>query len=461
QEKLLARIRKRSNPQGFKEAPVWAISPLGIELILPSQEKSNFTKGTKVDLELVVFGRRTEFSGVACVSLESEGHLHLGIRFSNSNSLDVPDHERRSKSRWLCSEEYLPVAHCPSPGRFDDVIHLKLRDVSGSGLQLATSLRNKYLIPGMELILTIVFPLGPIVQAKVEIVRTSVEQIGALDKLIVGVKFTDIGEKTRQAFGQYLIQFSDSDSLHALRSDGFHVNSVANASTIYYLKSEEDYLKVLQLRFNANQGAKQLGRIQRPEDTAELTDAKSRILVVKRKDEVIGTGRFRFPLIDEKLEFEKFVDYPKNFPRRDQIIEVTRLATDDRFRGSDLFASILRFAAMTVASEDRYWIVATAMDKYIPYYTKIGFNFTQVRFDDPKWDGTQNLLIANSKETILGRKVHPLVWGLVWRDVSNYWITNGIVRPTRLDKIRISILKVLAPLGRVYLYLNTFIRQKT
>ncbi|MEM9621983.1 MAG: PilZ domain-containing protein [Pseudomonadota bacterium] len=450
-EKVLARIRPRAEqPSEYLEVRVWAISPLGVELHIPTNAMQ-LNQGDSVDLELVVYGKRTSFQGLVCsVVLNTTEAIHAGIRFSSPPLATTTEHaEKRTSSRWLCSEEYVPVAHCPSPGKFDDVIRLKLRDVSADGMQLSTSLRNKYLIPGMTLALTIVFPLGPIVQVKATVARTIVQRIGAEDRLVVGVTFSEITDTAKKAFGQYLIQFSNAESIAELTSIGFSPESVGQSSSIYYLKTEEDYLAALQLRFQANQLAEQLGSISKPADTGDMFDTKARIMVAKRHGEVIGTGRFRFPLLDEPLELEQFITWPNDFPRRDQLVEVSRLATDPRFQHSDLLASMLKYAASTVLSDERPWVLATVMKKYIPFYQKIGFEATDLTFDNPKWDGTQHVVIMDGLRAILGKNVKPLYWNFLWSEVADFWVQTGMVEPTRLDRIRMLMLRQLKPLTRL------------
>ncbi len=451
-EKVLARIRCRSEQLNeFVEVRVWAISPLGVELHI-NPEHIKVAQGDSVDLELVVYGKRTGFQGLVCsVVLQRANIMQVGIRFSTTDAAGDDYAEKRNSSRWLCSEEYVPVAHCPSPGKFDDVIRLKLRDVSADGMQLSTSLRNKYLIPGMNLVLTVVFPLGPIVQVKASIARTSVQRIGAEDRLVLGVIFTEISETAKKAFGQYLVQFSTAESIAELSSVGFNPESVGHSTSIYYLKTEEDYLAALSLRYLANEKANQLGNIEKPADTGDMLDTKARIMVAKRNGEVIGTGRFRFPLLDEPLELEQFISWPHDFPRRDQLVEVSRLATDPRFQHSDLLVSMLKYAASTVLSDERPWAMATVMGKYLPFYKKIGFEATNLQFDNPKWDGTQHVVLMDGLKAILGKNVKPLYWNFIWSEVADFWVETGMVEPTRLDRIRMFTLRQFKPLTRLAL----------
>ena len=83
-------------------------------------------------------------------------------------------------------------------------MYFQVRDISKEGLQLHTSLRNKYLIPGMNLQTTVALPMGSSVQMRVEIVRIGIVSIGGKDRLSVGVEYRGLTQHARRQLGQYL-----------------------------------------------------------------------------------------------------------------------------------------------------------------------------------------------------------------------------------------------------------------
>jgi predicted GNAT family N-acyltransferase len=448
-ERIVARIRRRKVDQNdsFEEMRVWRLSPLGIELLAPTGSVP-FEKGDAIDLEVVVVGHRSYFEGLIVDIVDIRGDKSIyGLRLSRREESSSGTRERRQSNRWICSEEFLPGAVAPVPGRFDEFMHFKVRDISKDGLQLSTSLRNKFLLQGMSLPLSVSFPMGSVVQINVEIVRVGLQRFGSEDRIVLGTRFDKISEMARKVLGQYLIQFSNAESLSSVRTAGFSPESIASGTKFYYLKSEDDYRKVLQLRLEANQHAGQLGDISRAEDTGDMNDMRGRILVATRNDKVIGTARFRFPNQDEPLECESYLNWSNTLPRRDELIEVSRLATDRNFRASDLLAGMFKYACSTCITPERPWLVMSCMEKYKPFYEKIGFADTGLLYSDPHWSSPLHIMISDSYGVIKGLNVNPLYWNLIWKDVAEFMADNDLADFTSRDRARVFAYKLFSPIA--------------
>lgn len=448
-ERIVARIRRRegSPNEPYQDMRVWRLSPLGIELIAPSGTLP-FNKGEAIDLEVIVVGHRSHFEGLIVDIVDVRGDKSVyGLRLSRREESSNGEEDRRQSNRWICSEEFLPGAVAPVPGRFDDFMHFKVRDISQDGLQLSTSLRNKFLLQGMRLPLSVSFPMGSVVQIDVEIKRVGLQRFGSEDRLVLGTQFEKISDLARKVLGQYLIQFSNAESLSAVRMAGFSPESIASGTQFYYLKSESDYRQALELRWKANQQAGQLGNIAKAEDTGDMNDMRGRILVAKRNGSVIGTARFRFPQLDEPLECESYLRWTSTLPRRDELIEVSRLATDHHFRASDLLAGMFKYACSTCITPERPWLVMSCMTKYKPFYEKIGFRDTGLSYEDPHWSDPLDVMISDSYGVIKGLNVNPLYWNLIWKDVADFMLNNDLANFTRRDRARIFAYRLFSPLA--------------
>jgi predicted GNAT family N-acyltransferase len=448
-ERVLARIRKRGGGFPFEDIRVWRLSPLGIELIL-NPEGNAFQKGDPIDLELIVSGQRTSFEGlVVDLVLANETLKVLGVRLSKKISSTVSGVDRRGGERWICSDEFLPTSVAPTPGRFDDFMYFQVRDVSSEGLQLSCSLRNKFLIPGMRMSLTTVFPMAQVVQLEVEVVRVGVSAFAGRDRLVVGTKFRSLSDHARAIIGQYVLQFSNVDTLAELKNAGLAPKSVSHGVDFYNLKSEEDYRAVLDLRYLAHTVDGNLKEGSSPEGLADIHDARSRIVVGKYKGRVVATARIRFNELDEPLEHEAYVEWPKTLPRRDQIIEISRVATHPDFRRNDLLAALFRYCYLNVVQRDRPWVVISCLDQMLPFYEKIGFVQTGLRHREPLWkdDRVLNIMIINIFELIVGRGVNPLYWNLMWRDVAQYLSAESVIQPTGIDRVRMMAYHALSPMA--------------
>ncbi len=455
-DRVLARIRKRNGAPAFIPMRVWKLSPLGVEL-LADADSAEFSKGDPIDLEIVLSGQRTVFEGLIVDVIHGLSPNHIiGIRLARKVSLEAPGAERRSGERWLCSDEFLPTCVAPSPGRFDDFIYFQVRDISADGLQLSCSLRNKFLIPGMRLTLSAVFPMGQVAQMEVEIARVAISSSGGRDRLVVGTRFCSISDFARTVLGQYIVQFSNVDSLDELRQASLAPTKVSLAVDFYNLRSEADYVEMLKLRYLAHAKDGNLKDGSAPEDLADIYDARSRIIIGKYKGRIIATARVRFNELEEPMEHEAYVAWPKHLPRRDQILEISRVATHPDFRRNDLLAALFRYTYMNVVQRDRPWVIMSCLDHMIPFYSKLGFSETGIKHTEPQWreDRVLNIMIANVFDLILGRDVSPLYWNFVWKDVARHYRAQGLIQVAGIDRVRLLAYESLAPFIDVLLKLK-------
>jgi predicted GNAT family N-acyltransferase len=457
-DRILARIRRRSDLDEFEFQPirVWKLSPLGVELVQPDEEIP-FGKGDPVDLEITLAGQRTLFEGLVVDLVQAADSIELiGIRLSKRKVEDALRDERRRATRWLCSDEFFPTCMAPTPGRFDDFVYLQIRDISNEGLQLVCSLRNKFLIAGMRLNLMAVFPMGSVTNVQVEITRVGITSIGARDKLVLGTKFVDLSRTARQAIGQYLVQFGEVESLEELRLAGLAPRSLSLGVDFYNLKKEDDYKEVLELRRLAHELDGNLRQPVAAVDMGDIYDARARIVVGKFRGRIVATARIRYNELNDPLEHEAHVTWPKELPRRDQIIEVSRVATHPDFRKNDLLAALFRFICHNVVQPERPWLIMSCLDRMVPYYEKIGFRRTGLRHTEPIWkdDRVLNVMICNISELVLGRNVDPFYWNLIWKELSLLLVDQKAIVPSGMDKVRIRIYKSIGPLADLALQLR-------
>ena len=454
-DRILARIRKRDE-QGseYVSIQVWKLSPLGVELVQP-ENAVQLQKGDAVDLEITLVGQRNRFEGLVVDLIRGNEDIHLiGIRLAKRGGEELPGANRRRATRWICGDEFFPTCVAPTPGRFDDFIYFQIRDISNEGLQLVCSMRNKFLLPGMRLRLTAVFPMGSSASIQVEITRISIGSVGGRDRLVVGSKFIELSDFAKQTIGQYLIQFSDVESLEELRLAGMAPKSLSLGVDFYNLKTEADYLEVLELRKQAHMLDGNLKYEISASDMGDINDARARIVVGKYHDKIIATARIRYNDVDEPLEHEAHVVWPKELPRRDQVIEISRLATHPDFRRNDLLAALFRFACQNLFSQsDRPWLVISCLDQMVPFYEKLGFKRTGIRHTEPLWrdDRVLNVMIVNISEMVLGRRVNPFYWNLIWKEAAALLIEQESVDPNGMDKVRLLLYKAIAPLSDLLL----------
>ena len=449
QDRVIARIRKRDSDDTYREIQVWKLSPLGVELVNDPAHPSK--KGERIDLEITIAGQRTYFEGlIVDLVLQNEDISLLGIRISNRAHSPTQLGEKRRSTRWICSDDFFPTCVCPTPGRYNEYIYFKIRDISKEGLQLSCSLRNKYLIVGTALNLTASFPMVGDVSFAVKITRIGIDSGEGKDQLIVGTEFVELSQSAKNTIGQYLLQFTNAESLTELRADGFFPQSVSRGTDYQFLKSEEDYDQVLDLRLQAHSAGSTIANDLKSADMGDIYDSNSRIVIGKYKGRVIASARIHFNLLEEQMEHERHLIWPTDLPRRDQIFELTRVCTHPEFRSNDLLASMLRFIATTCLQPQRPWVLVSSTDALLPFYEKIGLKRTGLSYDHPVFQGNQNVLLSNAYDILLGRSVHPLYWNAIWREVYEYLVEAGVLVPEAMDRARLRAYRLLAPFAALF-----------
>lgn len=429
-----ARLRKVGESE-FRPQRVWRLSPFGIELVTP--EVPAVDTGDMVEVEVSVGRTIARFEGVAVKPKLSRSERRiLGIRFTDRKSSSLTDGDRRTGSRWVCNTQYDPIGIAPNPAQFNDFIYFKIRDISKSGIRAITSLRNKFIIPGMELNLQISFPMTSHVAIPARVTRLGITAEGGKDYLDVGLKFNELSRRQREVIGQYLVQFSNAESLKAIRNDGFFPLSLTKGIDYQFIKSEEDFRRVLELRLRANREAGKVPERYTAEDMADIFDTRSRIIVGKYRNEVVGTIRLTFFEANERLEHENYLTFPGDFPKSHQILECSRAATSPEFRGSDLWTTLMQHIAIVALLAKREWVLISTTPDLVPMYKKIGFKDTGQTYEHELYPGqTQVVLLINVPEAVMGVNVGPIYWNVIWRGVARYLHESGKLNPSTKARI--------------------------
>ncbi|MEM6484010.1 MAG: hypothetical protein AAF662_03345 [Pseudomonadota bacterium] len=402
--------------------------------------------GALVEIEVLIAGRRTTHDGIVVDRFRGETDVQLiGIRFVSEEEETTGD--RRAGTRWLCNETYFPTCMAATPGRFDDFMYFQVRDVSESGLQLTTSLRNKFLVPGMRFELTAVFPMGSVAPISVVVARVGVVSIAGHDRLVVGAEFQDLSTPSRQAIGQYLLQFSLSRvSSRELKAAGFFPTSIASGIDFFSVKTASDYQAVLQLRFRAHAESGNTKDDVTPEMMGDRTDAASRVLAGSYKGRVVATARLQFSDFNDLLLESGESCWPEALPKKYEMIEVSRLATDPEFRSGDLLLALVKVCTSNVVQRDRPWVVISCLDEMVPFYEKLGFKRSGVRHKESLWkDGKiLNVLVANSFDAVQGKGVDAVYWVMVYKPIAEQLMSAGVIVPKGLDRLRIALFRLVS-----------------
>jgi len=446
-ENLKASFRVSSDSsRDYISARVWRLSPVGVELLVDKQAVPQ--KTDLVDLTLVIGGQRTLFEGVVVeVLAEQDEKVRLGVRLSKLTTSEYSS-ERRRASRWDCSGQYHPTAVAQNPVKFNDYLYFKVKDISVTGLQLITSLRNKFIVPGMRFNLQASLPMIGQVEFGIEITRIGFTLDNGKDYLTIGSNFTNISQSSKNIIGQYLLQFGQNVSLQELKDNNFHPKSIASAIEYSFVKSDEDYRAVLQLRLEAYSSAGKTNESTTKEDMADIFDSRSRILIGKLNGEIVASTRLTYAELNEKLELDSDLAWHSDFPRREEVVEVSKTCTSPRYRGADVLISLFHQVAIASVQSKRHWIIIGATPDILSMYTRIGLRDTGIEYTHKKYnDLPHKVLLGHTPSVMKGIGVGPIYWHAVWKDVAKHLSDNDYIPLDGMSMARISTYKLLAPIS--------------
>jgi predicted GNAT family N-acyltransferase len=442
-----AHLRPPGQPDRQVPSRVWRISPMGVELVRPL-ELPAILVGTPLDITLRIGPSVSDFRALPLVATGTEkNHDILAFTWGER---PAPHSRKRATTRWPCEPEFAPTGIAPSSVRYEDFVYFRVIDVSLRGMQLETSLRNKFLVPGVEMDATCTFPTQGQVHLTLRVVHTRVVQRGQKKVLALGVRATARSAGSLEIIGQYLLRFGAGATVKQLCAEGYRIHSSRGALDLGSMQTQGEYQEVLRLRRLAYVEAKKVSADTKHLDMADAFDARSRVLVAKHRGEVVGTVRLMFPqTAEDALKHEDFLPLPP-LPPRERLVEVSKACTHPGYRGSDLFYRMLMHAGLVILQSGRRYALMSATDSLAPIYERFGFRRTGACYDHPSMRLRHHLMLLDVADVVEGTGINPLFWNLVggW-ELWKFGRLCGIVSGDPWTSVRVRLWRLLHPVAQV------------
>jgi ribosomal protein S18 acetylase RimI-like enzyme len=195
--------------------------------------------------------------------------------------------------------------------------------------------------------------------------------------------------------------------------------------------AQAEYEAVLSLRLRAYKEANKLEADADLSSAIAPLDHLSKIAVLFDGDRAIASVAIAFPETQTTLSTEAaFPDgYPKNFPPKDNVLEVSRLCVDPHYQKRGLVIRMAQEVYFMLITSGRKYIVTSTDQKLLPLYKRIGFRKTPFKYAHPHLRGIEHhIIIGNISAGTACRGVNPLVWGRIYRDVVLFSIQKGYLQ---------------------------------
>ena len=442
-----ARISLFHPPGNPVDAMVTRVSPLGAELVI-SEGELDLDQGSSLVVEIDLNGSTSKFTGlvVDLASLPAQ-KIGVSIRLTEKDQLDSPDADRRDGTRWTCAEMFYPTGVASNPAKFNDFIYFRVHDVSNNGFRILTSMRNKFVMPGVMLDCIISFPMVSQISTTVEVINLGIVSEFDKDYLAIGVRINEMTQHQSNVIAQYLAQFGDVDSFSKMKAEGFLPTRLNKALRYSFVNSATEYQAVLQLRHAAYIADGKISPEASVADMSDIHDARSRILICRKGDTIVGTARLSFHEFSDALEHEEFVRWPTDLPRRDESVEITRLCAHPEFQGSGLIFSLLRFCVIAAVQGRRTWVVSSATSDLVPLYESVGLKSVDITFNHPYLNHLKHhVLVGSIEDAMPGRTSGPIAWNLVWKDAFAFMVDNDFITIDIVSRVRLALYRSIGPL---------------
>ncbi|HET8538998.1 MAG TPA: GNAT family N-acyltransferase [Anaeromyxobacter sp.] len=448
---IFARARLSAARDGKEvEVRVWRISPLGVEIVRPPA-LATVAPGTRLDLAVQIGRDLVPFRGLPVVAVRDErGQSLLSARWADAEDWRGDRARRRIGARWRTAVEYRASGMAQSPVGYADWVHFRIVEISRHGMQLHTSLRNKYLVPGTTFRAACSFPTLPQANVRFQVVQARVVSEGGKEVLCLGVTWTADGARARETVGQYVLQFGPGASPKRLRAEGFRIRSTARAFDLGSVRDEQEYREVLALRRVAYIAAGKASPDTTDEEMGDALDARSRIVTARWNGRLVGSIRVTFPRTEaDRLRHEDYCALPPGFPARTEVVEMSKACTDPEFRGSDLFYAVTKQAALVAIQARRRFILMSCTDDLHRLYRKLGLVDLGIEYVHPTMGARHHVMLGDAVSMITGG-MNPIAWNVViGPELYAYAKLCGVVPRNPWLDLRIRVLRLLKPLAFV------------
>jgi predicted GNAT family N-acyltransferase len=429
-------------------AQVWRISPLAVEVVR-TPALARLAMGGAVDVTLRIGASETTFRGARVVASRAEqGRELVALRWPEPAPA-APGSEKRAASRWSCCGDYVPTGVAPNAARFCDHLHFRIVEISRTGMRLVTSLRNKFLVPGVSFEATCAFPTVGEARIAFRVVHARVVSHGGKKVLSLGTTFAADDPRTIERIAQYLLQFGEGTTVEELRATGFLVRTSSRAVEFGWVRTEEEYGEVLALRRLAYVHAKKASEDVKDVEMGDGFDASSRILYARHNGRIVASVRLMFPKSPtDPLKHEEYRKLPAWLPPHDQLVEASKACTHPDYRGGDLFYRFMMLAALTTMQARRKFILMSCTPSLRRVYEKLGFRAVGAEYVHPSMRSVHQLLIIEVAEVIAARGLDPISWNLTGCSAVYEFARHcGIYRPSRWRDARVAFYRLFEPLA--------------
>lgn len=384
----------------------------------PQQQESylNFKIGSK-DLPEKIFYR------IIWESISENGMF--GVEFSTESKYVLARAER-----FLTHNVNQPIISSQDPLDPNRILYFKAINVSSSGMLLSTSLSNKHLFPGMELRCA-VLEIPGIGKTEIDLFIENARSTDDGKTIQFGTSVKGSSHTYHDLISKYLSNLGSTtnadERIEKLAANGLMSKKLSRHLTIREVDSEQDYDKVLKLRFD---GYKRAGKTKDGITYLEMGEGlknEGLILGAYLGGQLVASVELRFSHM-HKLRLSAQFDFgtTDDLAKKD-FCEINKLVVHPRAQSTDIVLGLFQKIHAIVMLNGKQEGLLVAEDKLVPLYLKLGAKKTKLGYPHPLLAGvTLHVMTIPRKVYENANDINPYAWSQVYENTHNYLESVGL-----------------------------------
>jgi hypothetical protein len=426
---------------------IWRLSPQGIEFV--SIPALDLEVGQILTFTLNLAGQDLPYRGTVVSPQHADGDINLsGVKYEPRQripGLSQESREDRQKKRFKVSKRFFPTGVAYAPLTFHDAILFTVKDVSATGMRLTTSMRNKFLVPGLTLSAQVHFPPMASSSVKLKICNLAVVNEDGQYFQSIGAHIEEHDSAFGAAMGQYILQFGESKvapTPKEVQQQQLSIDNSANIIDWGFAETVKDFKDVAALRLltYADESRENIVR-------SMTFDDRSRQLIGRFRGQIVASLRLIFcSLEDDLFELESYMPLPAEYLQRLATAEPSLLCIHPDFQHTDLAIDLLRFTFFVMLQAGRKWAIHASNPYLVPFLLKMGFVDTGLTLP-PSADGRAHwhVLHADIEAIVDGRGIGPVMWNKLFHGREEHLHHQHWRKTGKVDAMRLATYRMLEP----------------
>lgn len=364
------------------------------------------------------------------------------IRHTNENlSLQLQEQssgEKKSRQmRVVVSELQQGLLVGPDPVRINQVLYFRIVDISENGCKLKTSKSNRHLLPGLKL-KNFDFLIPGLGNYKIDLTLTHSHVDD--QNLYFGASWVQNRKHFHEEIKRYLLMNLPKALRKSYKSDGIQSLKIRKLKNLRVSRvtSNKDLEEILRVRLLAYQAAQKTKDGTSWEDMKDHYDENSIIYSAHFGQQLIGTMRLCFSSENSSLPFEEYLNFDQHLPfaKKSEVAEISRLAIDPDFQGTDVVLEMFKFLLVETGAKKIRYQVCLATEALSHSYKIIGAQQISSSFPHPVNKKENLSLYLFDPERVISGKMNSLGWFKVAKPSLKHLYRFQFIRKPALDYLK-------------------------